>query len=207
MDSQGAPLTLDNTSIFVLDNPTLHTYEVPLSKADFINSIANPIIMKSPKLAIIWKEILQEPLSKGYITWGTMITLMVSLYKHDHTYPSYKHRKEAHLLITQSLFYCRTIHFPPLPGGEDADKPFANISRAKIPNPYDYFETNIFKDMDAQVDYRNFPTIRLSTRIMKDDEERRISYRLGTRAYTILEALRALPPSVEEPEDSIPPGI
>lgn len=206
MSNMEIPVIPETVPIFVLDNPTIHTYPIHFSKYDFITFFVNPTITHCPKLAIIWNEVLKEPLKLGYIPWNSMVLLMTSLYKHDTTDHACQSIDWAHVFIVESLLYCRSISFPPFPGGEDViTNPYYSVTRAKIPQAYDHFEREIFKGLDRRIGYRMFSTIRLLPKHTPITPT--FIYHYGSKVYRVLEHLRLLPPALEEPDDTIPDGI
>ena len=192
--------TSEDIRIYNYDYPDFCIHNLPLpTKREYLKMVYKTIIC--PKIALIWRDILQEPLSLGYISWDFMIKLMVATHKHDTTQHLCIHEDKFHLFIQTSLLLCRTIHFPPFPGGDDSKIHFHAVTKAMITTAYDYFEIHIFKDLDDITERKTFQTIRKPLGFCYHD---RHIIGLGLKIYWIMKEIQILPPALEEPSSGTP---
>lgn len=197
------PIT-ENVSIYALDHPDFCTYnQLFTSKKDFL-LMANPVIRGCPRIAIIWKEVLLEPLNLGYISWNSMIRLMVAVYQHDTNDHPCMHKEKVHFFLNMCLLLSRTVHCPPFPGGDDSKTPFYAATIAIIPAPYAYFENSFFKRIDVMMKRRSFQLIRKEPHTTMKDEDI-IAH--GHWAYDIMKELQILPPALADPWNPVSPYI
>jgi hypothetical protein len=203
MANMQTALTPETTPVYIFDQPPFPTYSPPFDKNFFINRMVNPVITRCPRLAILWREILQEPLRLGYIPWDSMIRLMSSLHKHNNIPHPCIPNKEVNLFIIRCLFLCRVIHYPPYPAGAEDDKPFFAATRVRIPDAFNYFEKHIFRKLDLWKGDRMFDSIREEPGLMTREE---VNW-FGTRVYLSLEEQGILPPALVDRNYGVPPGI
>lgn len=152
-------------------------------------------------MTIIWREILLEPLGIGYISWNSMIKLMIATHQHDTNPHPCTHLEDTHFLIKMSLLFSRTIQYPPFPGGDDSKTHFYAVTRAIIPAAHAHFETLIFKDIDSMMGRRSFQTIRKIPDCVNSDRD---IIGFGLQTYHIMKELQILPPALADPLNVVP---
>lgn len=204
MANPHAVIAPGDTPIHVYDGTRFPTYQTTFStKEDFITNVVNPAITSCPKLALIWREVLQEPLTLGYIPWNNMIILIASLHKHDTTNHPCTSSRVVYDFIIESLLLCRIIHYPPFPGGAEGDRPFYAVTRVKMWEHYKHFNQKIFSRMDMRAGFRPFDSIRDTPVYM--DKNLLLPY--ATRVYHTLEEQGILPPAFNDPELGVPHNL
>jgi hypothetical protein len=193
----------EEVRIYAFDYPDFCIYQQILpSKAEFLNTVQE-IIRACPGIASIWRNILQEPISLGYISWNSIIMLIAATYKHDTSHHHCIGKEETHFLIKMCLLLSRTIQFPPFPGGDDSKMHFYAVTRTKIREAYDHFEEHIFKDLDKMMSRRCFQSIRDEP----NHTDNRVTFYFGLKTYHIMEELQILPPALVDPWGTVPSFI
>lgn len=201
MASSKAATIPEDIKIYALDYPDFCIYNPVFSSKDGFLHIINTVTKACPRMAIIWREILLEPLGLGYISWNSMVRLMIATHQHDTNPHPCTSLDQAHLLIKMSLLLSRTIQYPPFPGGDDSKSHFYAVTRTTVPAAYDHFETFIFKDIDSMMERRSFQTIRKQPDSVSNGND--IIY-YGLQVYHIMKELQILPPALVDPHNVVP---
>ena len=132
-----------------------------------------------------------------------MIVLIAALHKHHTSNHDCVSIRETQTFIVECLLLCRTIHYPPFPGGSDGDRPFYTVTRVMLWEAYSYFSFFIFRPLDERMGHRVFDTIRCTDFAMSKQE----FLRYASRVYHNMEDQGILPPALVDTDTAIPPGI